>query len=226
MSENKFLGTTRSVADVVDNMLDKGYRLSLVYNNSYHLYTYDKVPVFISSGYSDATGEHTESALQVLNIPNLAGVHLDEEFCEHIRFQIVQACKKISLDSINEKSLFANVIKESQNKKYNKINKEDIVEHLVYYMINGLKSPICPIDVIKRNFYFFDKPGAKPENYPYAFNAMNHDSKLVEYKTDRGNYWFFTGEKSTGKFMPMDAESQQIFNAVKIALQKQKQNVK
>ena len=227
MSENKFLKTTRSVADVVDGMLTNGYKLSLGYNNSYYLYSYDKVPVFIASGYYNGKNECVESTLQTLNIPGIAGIHLDEDFSYYMYSKILYASNKIRFDAVNEKSLFSNLVKESKNKKYNKINKQDVIEHMVSYLIDEPRSPICPVDVIKRNLYFFDKPETKVQDCKGVSDVMKHNSRLVEYKTNRGNYWFFVGEKkSTGKFLPMDSESRQIFNAVKIALKNQKQNVK
>lgn len=82
-----------------------------------------------------------------------------------------------------------------------------------------------PIDVINKVNYYFDKPHSKKASSK-TISFLNHDNKLSQYKTPRDNVWLFAGEKGCLQFKPMDKESAKIFNRVKIALQKQKQNVK
>ena len=85
----------------------------------------------------------------------------------------------------------------------------------------------CCAYFINRTFYYFDKPGSKKSGeIPSIFPTFQHDAKLVEYSGPRKIVWFYTDNANSTGFKEMNLQSGKIFNMVKIALQKQNQNVK
>ena len=125
----------------------------------------------------------------------------------HIEFTIQDAKKEVE-----DYTGFAN------SKDYN-------INRLLCNLIYNLQRAKCPATVMEQIIYYFDVPNLKKE-FPKQFDMLNHTNKLAEYKTQKGNTWFFTGQNCSLGFKPMGVKSQKIFDTVKIALKKQKQNVK
>lgn len=109
----------------------------------------------------------------------------------------------------------------SQSKDSKDYNQNRFIMDLIY----NLYKARCPVDRIQKIIYYLDKKDSKHE-FPAGFEILNHNNKLGRYETPRKNSWFFSGEKYSRSFAPMDAEAQEIFDMVKNALEKQKHNIK
>ena len=104
-------------------------------------------------------------------------------------------------------------------------SKDYAQNRFIMNLIHSLYKARCPVDRMQKIIFYFDNPKSKRE-FANQFDTLNHDNKLQEYKTSRENVWFFSGKNYSRNFSPMNEESQQIFDKVKIALHNQKQNVK
>lgn len=219
MSDNK------QVVNEINTLLQGNSKISLTNQNTFYLYSTDKkLLVTIEYFWDEKSGP--KYTIFVDGLPNSKKFYKSNDEYKKLYNYVNRIYNFESmLDQKIDKTPF--VLSDAQEMwdyahGSKSIEKE---QEFLNDLIHSLVKRKCPIDVIQRAIYCFGMTGLK-NGFPKEFNVLNATNKLVEYKTPRKNIWFYTGQNSNGIFIPMDAQSRQIFDKVKIALQKQKQTVK
>ncbi len=224
MSDNKKIIT--NVSNGINHLLDKGLKISVANKDTFYLYSTDKKLLATLVLFKDG-GKKPEHSIFLDGVSGVKTFNLSEDVYKRFYNYVNRKYNHDSLlgqDVDKTQFTFSDMTKLWKDMGAGKsvVKEEKFLEALIH----GLIARRCPINYIQRVFFCFEKPDAK-QHFDRQFTVLNTENKLVEYKTPRGKQWFFTGKKnSSGKFMPMDEDGIQLFNAVKIALQKQKQNVK
>lgn len=209
--------TANQAAKVVRQMIKDKYKLSSADYNSVYLYTNDGVRVASVSEYRSADNKYEYS----VGLSNVSGVQ-SLKINETIYSEIILILARCGEGAFNNKTKKVNL---SDFQKYYEKNKylgADVVIKAVTYLIENN----CVTDYLNRSYYFFDKNRNNISKKPAGVWELNHENKLVKYDTSKGQQWFLVSNFGSRSFSPLVKQSQQMFNAVKIALQNQKQNVK
>lgn len=222
MSDKQQLANARTE---VDSLIQSGAKISLANKDTFYLYSTDKKLLATIDLYKDGKSE-PEYTILVNGLPETRKFHKSNKEYKNLYNYINRIYNFDSMLGQNiDKTPFTLI---DAQKMWNKARAHKSIEQeqkFLNELVHNLIQRKCPIDLIQRVFYCFEVP-RKKSVFPKNFTMLNIPYKLVEYRTSRNNLWFYTGQNSTGRFIEMDNESQQLFDVVKIALKKQKQNVK
>ena len=220
-----YTDSTEVVKQEIDNLLSQGLRITGEYINTYDLYgTDNKLLLSVEKHKKDFSGANYCVRLSNFGFNEKIDIEPNWHIANfYFRVKPIFEERKTGLKSIVDIKWTAQDAAElyAEHKKTSDYNQM----RLIMDMIFNLYKARCPIDRIQKIIYYFDKPNSK-HKFKGDFETLNHDGKLVEYKTAREDVWFFADDKFAHSFSPMDEKSQEIFDAVKIALQNQKQHVK
>ncbi len=206
----------------IDKLLEQQLHISGDYFKTYRLYgTDNKLLLSVEKYKKDCTGAEYSIRLDNFNFKETISLQPNwriENFYTMVKpfFDAKHANLK-PIDGLTFTSEDATRFYQ-EYKEYKDYRQDRFISNL----IANLYKVRCPIDCIEKIIYYFDRPNSK-HKFPNQFEALNHDNKLVEYKTPRGNIWFFVGENYHLNFTPMNEETLAIFDNVKIAFKKQKQ---
>ncbi|MBR5903966.1 MAG: hypothetical protein IKZ49_00340 [Alphaproteobacteria bacterium] len=217
MSE-KYGISTSEVNQAVRQMIKDKYYLSSANYNSLYFYDVNKIPVISLSEYHKNNEINKEEySLDILNIPEAMQIKIGQGFYNEAltligKYKEIIDGKKSALEKVSIKEI----------KKFYDDNKHlgeiDVVILLIKYLIEHK----CPINIINRSYYFFDKTKQSGDDKPEGLWHLNHENKLVKYDASAGQKWFFVGESGARSFSDLDKKSQRIFDAVEKARKRQK----
>ena len=198
-------------------MVKDKYFLSVVCYNSLYFYTNDKVPVAVLSEYTDfADKKHTESFLDVSNIPDISSVKVHQDLYQDLFVSMGGYFYDLQNNVKPQKNInIADARNFYEQRKH--LGEQEAIMFLLKYLIENK----CPINIINRTYYLFNATKKKINTI-----LAKEKNKLVVYDTARGQHWFFAGEAGNHTFSALNSSAQKIFDKAKIALQKQQQNVK
>lgn len=223
MSDKQQLANARTE---VDSLIQSGAKISLANKDTFYLYSTDKTLLATIDlfQYEQSKPKYT---IFIDGLPTTRKFDKSNDECKRLYNYVNRIYNFDSMlnQDINKRPFVLSDMQEmwKSARKSKSIEKE---QGFLNDLITALIQRKCPIEFIQRTIYCFAKSGVK-HNFPEEFTVLNSLYKLVEYKTMRDNIWFYTGKtNSTGNFVPMDKDARQMFEGVKIALKKQKQNVK
>ena len=209
----------------INSLIKSDYRISLANKDTFYLYSTDRNLLATIDYFYDGKSKPKYTVF-VNGLPNCRKFDKSNETCHKLynKVNAVYNYDSMLWQKIDNTPFTMLHVQDMWNYARNSksIEKE---QDFLRDLISELIARKCPIDLIQRTIYCFAESGVT-HGFPEGFTVLNSLYKLVEYKTPRKNIWFYTGENSTGRFVPMDNESRGLFNDVKIALQNQKQNVK
>lgn len=221
MSDKQKLADAKSE---INALIERGTKISLVNKDTFYLYSNDKVLLATIDLFQDGKSE-PKYTIFINGLPTVRKFDKSNNECKNLYDYIDNVYNVDSMlgEHIDKRPFGLSDVQEMwQNARKSKsIEKE---QEFLNDLINALIQRKCPIGFIQRAIYCF-KAGIK-HSFPKDFTVLNTPYKLVEYKTQNNNIWFYTGQNSTGRFIPMDDGARKMFDTVKNALQNQKQNVK
>ena len=203
----------------ITGLLKEGYNLSVGYSDTYYLYGTDKnlIMTLNRSQYGYTPSRYD---VDVIGIDAVRKVSQDQEVCKQLYNLVDQnynvADLSIRLDktySVVDAKILAGTTKEIKTGPGQK--------RFLNTLIENLMEKRCPISVLERVFYCFDKPNSKKAFAP-EFHILGHDNTLCEYKHGSKSSWRFVGEDYKQGFTPMNENTKQMFDRVKLRLQKQR----
>ena len=221
----KYTNSTAIVKQEINKLLEQKLHISGDYIKTCYLYgTDNKLIISVEKYKKDCTGADYRIRLDNINfresIPFQPNWRIENFYTQIKPFFDEKHANLQPLDDLTYTSEDA-----KQLYRDTKDEKDYRQDRFISNLIYNLYKVRCPADYIEKIIYYFDKPNSK-RKFSKQFDALNHDNKLVEYKTPRGNLWFFVGEEYNLNFAKMDEESQEIFDMVKAALKQQKQHAK
>ena len=206
------------VLNKIDDLLEQGFRISVVNKDTFYLYSTDDKLVGSLMLYKDGKGKPEYSVM----LDGLPGAKVFSQSNDVYKRLYNYVNRKYNFESslaIDHTQFTAQDMKkmwvDMQASK-----SADKEQKFLETFIHTLIARRCPVDYFQRVFYCFERPNKK-NRFNEQFRVLNVVDKLVEYKTARTNQWFLTGDKCPGRFLPMDIESRQIFDKVKSVLQNQ-----
>ena len=224
MSYEKQL-TVNQVSDNIKDLLNQGLKLSVEYVDTYYLYGKNNKDLVILTR-TTVPGKTPEYNVVLSDSEMGKKLNQPQDIYKQFYNYVDKNYNAISnLEQKKEKTLMSDKdVQDMWFALFAHISVYDQRKFLKLLIIKLIDNRY-PIDVISKVNYYFDRPHSKKSSSK-TISFLNHDNKLSQYKTRRDNVWFFAGEKGSLQFKLMDKESVRIFNRVKFALQKQKQNVK
>ena len=216
--------STQVIRQEIERLISLPVKISGEYVDTYDLYGSDNKLLLSVEKYKKDSSEATYN-IRVSNIGFNEQIQLEPNWhIQNLYFRVKPFFdKKYDTKKLVEFNYTTKDAAEyySQVKDLKDYNQNRFIMDLIY----NLYKARCPVDRIQKIIYYFDRKNAKHE-FPAGFDILNHNNKLMEYKTPRKDSWFFSGEKYARSFASMDAEAQEIFDMVKEALEKQKHHVK
>lgn len=222
-----YTGETKVIKQEIDNLIQQGLKISGEYVKTYRLYCSDKKLLM--------SVEKRQRCFEGANYTaRLYNVDFDDEISLKPDWKMKNLYSSIK-PFFNERYSLKPIVhidftvKEAKQEVASylgcKDSKASVVYRLLMDLVYNLKKAKCPAEVVEQVIFYFDKPNSKHE-FKGDFETLNHDNKLVEYKTQLKDTWFFAGENFSHSFTPIDEESEEIFDMVRNALKNQKQHVK
>lgn len=199
----------------IDDLLNKNYKITVGISDTYYLYGTDKKLIMTLAHSKHGYGP-SRYDVDVIGVDQVRNVFQDQNVCKQLYDKVDKKYNFRPLPtrvgkmySMVDAKILGDTIEEIQTGPGQKVFLETLIANL---MENR-----CPISVIERVFYCFDKANSE-KGYSPEFHVLGHDNTLCEYKHGTKSAWRFIGEEHNQYFTPMNSDAKQIFDKVIFAL--------